>query len=357
MKQKRFMSLLLTLCMLFTLVPFSAFADDLTPAENATIYLTVNNRGVIATDNEGKIMANREVTVRDINSDGKLTCDEALIAAHKAYNTEDGYIGGAYVTKLWGIETANTLFFVNNVGLTNGVGTDTVSNGDKLTASINKDNVTYADWYTFFDTTEKTAAPNEEFTLTLKGHLGMAFNEADKVDVTLADISIGTWNNGVFTQIDDKKTDENGNTTLSFSETGTYYITADGSLESETTDYNLMNMSTAENPVYGVMDYTTYATQMAYTEADYAIMGNSSAKFSVQLPKGIQDTTLETICNFLEDNIDAEYTGEEIADKVNLSRVTVKRYMSYLLEKGKIVGRMNYETGGRPCMLYKWNIK
>ncbi len=88
-----------------------------------------------------------------------------------------------------------------------------------------------------------------------------------------------------------------------------------------------------------------------------AIMGNSSAKFSVQLPKGIQDTTLETICNFLEDNIDAEYTGEEIADKVNLSRVTVKRYMSYLLEKGKIVGRMNYETGGRPCMLYKWNIK
>ncbi len=88
-----------------------------------------------------------------------------------------------------------------------------------------------------------------------------------------------------------------------------------------------------------------------------AIMGNSSAKSSLQFPKGIQEITLETICNFLEDNINAEYTGEEIADKVNLSRVTVKRYMNYLLEKGKIIGRMNYETGGRPCMLYKWNIK
>ena len=44
-----------------------------------------------------------------------------------------------------------------------------------------------------------------------------------------------------------------------------------------------------------------------------------------------------------------------IADKVGLSRVTVRRYMNYLLEKGSIVGRMNYETGGRPCMLYRWN--
>ncbi|MDD6564745.1 MAG: response regulator [Clostridiales bacterium] len=88
-----------------------------------------------------------------------------------------------------------------------------------------------------------------------------------------------------------------------------------------------------------------------------SIINTNSAKSSVQLPKGIVYTTLEIICNFLENDINNEYTGEEIADKVNLSRVTVKRYMNYLLEEGKILGRMNYETGGRPCMLYKWNIK
>ncbi len=87
------------------------------------------------------------------------------------------------------------------------------------------------------------------------------------------------------------------------------------------------------------------------------ILSANSAKFSVHLPKGIQDTTLETICNFLKNDMENEYTGEEIADKVNLSRVTVKRYMNYLLENGKIIGRMNYETGGRPSMLYKWNMK
>lgn len=86
-----------------------------------------------------------------------------------------------------------------------------------------------------------------------------------------------------------------------------------------------------------------------------AIMNRASSASSEQLPKGIQDQTLETIKNFLELNPGTDLTGEEIADKVGLSRVTVKRYVNYLLEKGVIVGNMNYETGGRPCMVYRLN--
>lgn len=74
-----------------------------------------------------------------------------------------------------------------------------------------------------------------------------------------------------------------------------------------------------------------------------------------ELPKGIQDQTLTTICEFLRASNGAELTGEEIADHVGLSRVTVRRYMSYLIECGRISGRMNYETGGRPSMLYKYS--
>lgn len=86
-----------------------------------------------------------------------------------------------------------------------------------------------------------------------------------------------------------------------------------------------------------------------------AILNNDPSKSIEQLPKGIQDQTLETVKNFLERNPDTDFTGEEIADKVGLSRVTVRRYMNYLLEKGLISGNMNYETGGRPCMLYRVN--
>jgi len=72
---------------------------------------------------------------------------------------------------------------------------------------------------------------------------------------------------------------------------------------------------------------------------------------SEELPKGIQEKTLGIICDFLDKN--AELTNEEIADSIALSRVTVRRYMNYLLEKNLVSAKMNYDTGGRPSLLYK----
>ena len=46
------------------------------------------------------------------------------------------------------------------------------------------------------------------------------------------------------------------------------------------------------------------------------------------------------------------FTGDEIAARIGLTSVTVRRYMNYLAQSGKIVAEMNYETGGRPCMRY-----
>ena len=86
-----------------------------------------------------------------------------------------------------------------------------------------------------------------------------------------------------------------------------------------------------------------------------ALMAGTHTNTAEQLPKGIQSQTLDTIYTFLEKNKAMKLTGEEIADQVGLSRVTVRRYMNYLLEKGIIIGQMNYETGGRPCMLYHLN--
>lgn len=86
-----------------------------------------------------------------------------------------------------------------------------------------------------------------------------------------------------------------------------------------------------------------------------ALLAGQMEASGEELPKGIQEKTLQNICDFLREQGGAEFTGEEVADRVGLSRVTVRRYMNYLLEKGTILGRMNYETGGRPSMLYKWN--
>ncbi len=267
----RLLALLLSIMMLVSMLPLSVFAEETTgAAADAVVTLTVSNRGVLATAADGSVMANKEVTVKDIDSDGKLTFDEALVAAHAAYNSADGYAAGsAGVTKLWGVTTSNVLFFMNNVGLTTGVKSDTVKGGDRLVASINADDTYYADWYAAFDRAAKTVTVGEDITLTLKGHLGMAYTEEDMADAALSGISVGTVSGGSFTAIEGKTTDADGKVTLSFDAAGTYYVTASGTVKDTVTDWNLMNMSTPDNPVYGKMDFDTYDTSMAYTEKDY----------------------------------------------------------------------------------------
>ena len=83
------------------------------------------------------------------------------------------------------------------------------------------------------------------------------------------------------------------------------------------------------------------------------IIDNARKKSEDLFPKGIQEKTLELIMEYLNTNKSIWFTGDEIAEKVNLTGVTVRRYMNYLAESGRVVSEMNYETGGRPCMLYK----
>lgn len=85
---------------------------------------------------------------------------------------------------------------------------------------------------------------------------------------------------------------------------------------------------------------------------DYLI--DKSRKKSVDShPKGIQEKTMQMILAHLKDNENKWLTGDEIAEEIGLTGVTVRRYMTHLAETGMVIADMNYETGGRPCMLYK----
>lgn len=83
------------------------------------------------------------------------------------------------------------------------------------------------------------------------------------------------------------------------------------------------------------------------------IIESSRKKGEELFPKGIQESTLQLIADCLKENRGVWFTGDELAEKVGLTGVTVRRYMNYLAESGKIIGEMDYETGGRPCMRYK----
>ena len=43
---------------------------------------------------------------------------------------------------------------------------------------------------------------------------------------------------------------------------------------------------------------------------------------------------------------------EQIAEQIHLSRITIRRYMNYLVDIGEIVSSIDYKTGGRPSIQY-----
>ncbi len=68
-------------------------------------------------------------------------------------------------------------------------------------------------------------------------------------------------------------------------------------------------------------------------------------------PKGLQEKTLALMRQVLEED-GGELTCEEAGGRAGVSAVTARRYLNYLVQKGEAQGRMNYDTGGRPCMVY-----
>ena len=243
-----------------------------TAAAPADVYVTISNKGVLAKTKDNQPMAHQKVTVKDLNSDGVLTYDEALVAAHEAYAQADGYVTengqwGLTVKKLWGIDTTNTLYYLNGAALQSNVGdtkVSTVKANDYLVASINQDDVNYSDKYASFDAVEKTVKAGEEFTLTLNG----AMTAGTKA---LSGIQIGTWKDGAFAALEGKTTGEDGTVKLSFSEPGTYYVTANGSVLDQIPDYSQQpdenwNYPTKENncPLMAPVCVVTVKDTIAY---------------------------------------------------------------------------------------------
>lgn len=194
------------------------------PAADAQVTMSIGMRGVLA-------LTNAPVTVKDLNSDGMLTYDEALVAAHKAY-CPSGIDGltlapSGWIIKLWGTETANLLFFRNNVPLTRFTNdkTSVVKAGDSLYAAVLMYETAYKDYYSCFDKTQLTVKAGEEFTLTLTGYPAATTGNNPSFSA-VSGVSVGTCTNGAFTPITGKTTDTDGKVTLSFAQPGTYVVSA-----------------------------------------------------------------------------------------------------------------------------------
>ena len=94
-------------------------------------------------------------------------------------------------------------------------------------------------------------------------------------------------------------------------------------------------------------------------QADQAVvdklLGYDSAReeSTRDLRKGLNAKTLQAIENLLREERDQAHTCESISQSSNHSKVTVRNYLNYLIEIGKLESSIDYGTGGRPRVLYR----
>ena len=69
--------------------------------------------------------------------------------------------------------------------------------------------------------------------------------------------------------------------------------------------------------------------------------------------KGIQNETLHILLECIRSNPDTLYNCDQLSRECSLSKVTVRRYMNYLIETDLAESIVDYRTGGRPRLLYR----
>ncbi|EMT46525.1 response regulator [Anoxybacillus flavithermus] len=72
----------------------------------------------------------------------------------------------------------------------------------------------------------------------------------------------------------------------------------------------------------------------------------------VSLPKGLNETTLRQIEQYMSQATNAQ-SADEVAEAVGIARVTARRYLEYLEKVGQIEKEVQYGAIGRPIHRYR----
>lgn len=128
----------------------------------------------------------------------------------------------------------------------------------------------------------------------------------------------------------------------------------------------------------GVVDYLIkpfeferlYAALMAYknrsqiiaesdhlnqSEIDNRILAKSKLAPS-ELPKGLDRTTLSLVIDCIK-QCHASFTTEQMAQRVGVSRVSLRKYLEFLKDAGVVESTLEYRSVGRPVAIYKYSNK
>ncbi|MDP4089205.1 MAG: response regulator [Bacillota bacterium] len=87
-------------------------------------------------------------------------------------------------------------------------------------------------------------------------------------------------------------------------------------------------------------------------DLDKLISGPGSTQTGEDFAKGLNKYTYRAIWDEFEKNKDEDFTAEDLAEKLGIARVTVRRYLEYMEKENKVDKLVEYGKVGRPQHKY-----
>jgi len=88
-------------------------------------------------------------------------------------------------------------------------------------------------------------------------------------------------------------------------------------------------------------------------ELDKIVLYKQEDSCLIEFPKGLEKNTLELSWKNIIDNRDKNFSTEELAKLVGISRVSMRKYVGFLEEVGAINKKVIYGSIGRPVYRYE----
>lgn len=88
-------------------------------------------------------------------------------------------------------------------------------------------------------------------------------------------------------------------------------------------------------------------------QLDQLILNREQQQIVAEIPKGLDRKTLKTIWESIGEYGENTFTTEEIAGKVGISRVSMRKYLEFLTQSGLLDLDISYGSVGRPVYKYR----
>ncbi|WP_210501808.1 two-component system response regulator DcuR [Pantoea ananatis] len=89
-------------------------------------------------------------------------------------------------------------------------------------------------------------------------------------------------------------------------------------------------------------------------DVDQLLHGNqANASETKRLPKGLTPQTLRTLCLWIDAHPGTEFSTDELATEVNISRVSCRKYLIWLAQSNILFTSIHYGVTGRPVYRYR----